>query len=132
MAAAKLAQQAGFAFVDVKHCHGYLGHEFLTAYDRPGRFGGSFENRTRFLREVVAGIRAEVPGLDIGVRLSAMDFVPFRPGADGTGEPMPFEGECRHAFGGDGSGVGYDLTEPFAFLDLLKELDIQIDLHHGG
>lgn len=127
VAAAKLAQQAGFAFVDVKHCHGYLGHEFLSAYDRPGRYGGSFENRTRFLREIVAGIRAEVPGLDIGVRLSAMDFVPFRPGADGTGEPSPFEGDrYRYAFGGDGSGVGYDLTEAFAFLDLLKELGIQL------
>ena len=40
---------AGFAFVDVKHCHGYLGHELLGARTRPGRYGGSFENRTRFL-----------------------------------------------------------------------------------
>ena len=127
VAAAKLAQQAGFAFVDVKHCHGYLGHEFLSAYDRPGRYGGSFENRTRFLREIVAGIRAEAPGLGIGVRLSAMDFVPFRPGPDGTGEPTPFEGDrYRYAFGGDGSGVGYDLAEPCAFLDLLADLDIQL------
>ncbi|MBN2392461.1 MAG: NADH:flavin oxidoreductase [Anaerolineae bacterium] len=124
--AAKLARQAGYAFVDVKHCHGYLGHEFLSAYDRPGRYGGSFENRTRFLREIVAGIRAEVPGLGIGVRLSAIDFVPFRPGADGTGEPAPFEPPYRYAFGGDGSGVGYDLAEPFAFLDLLAELDIEL------
>ena len=124
--AAKLAQQAGYAFVDVKHCHGYLGHEFLSAYDRPGRYGGSFENRTRFLREIVAGIRAEVPGLGIGVRLSAIDFVPFQPGADGTGEPAPFTAPYRYAFGGDGSGVGYDLTEPFAFLDLLAELDIEL------
>ena len=127
VAAAKLAQQAGFVFVDVKHCHGYLGHEFLTAYDRPGPYGGSFENRTRFLREIVAGIRAEVPGLDIGVRLSAMDFVPFRPGVDGTGEPTPFEGDrYRYAFGGDGSGVGYDLTEACAFLDVLAALDIEM------
>ena len=124
--AAKLAQQAGYAFVDVKHCHGYLGHEFLSAYDRPGRYGGSFEDRTRFLREIVAGIRAEVPGLGIGVRLSAIDFVPFRPGADGVGEPTPCEKPYRYAFGGDGSGVGYDLTEPFAFLDLLAELDIEM------
>ena len=78
--AAKRAQRAGFAFVDVKHCHGYLGHEFLSSVDRPGRYGGSFENRTRFLREVAAGIRAEAPGLAIGVRVSAMDWLPFRPG----------------------------------------------------
>ncbi len=82
VAAAVRAQQAGFDFVDVKHCHGYLGHEFLSAVDRPGKYGGSFENRTRFLREMVAGIRAAAPGLDIGVRLSAFDFVPFQPGAD--------------------------------------------------
>ena len=46
--AAVLAQQAGFDFVDIKHCHGYLRHEFLTAVERPGRYGGSLENRTRF------------------------------------------------------------------------------------
>src|SRR5579859_4405491 len=56
-AAAELAAAAGFAFVDIKHCHGYLGHELLTAHTRAGAYGGSFENRTRFLREVVAAIR---------------------------------------------------------------------------
>lgn len=124
--AAKLAQQAGYAFLDLKHCHGYLGHEFLSAYDRPGRYGGSFENRTRFLRELTEGIRAEAPGLGIGVRFSAIDFVPFQPGADEVGEPAPFEKPYRYAFGGDGSGVGYDLTEPFAFMDMLAELDIEL------
>ena len=54
-AAAAAAEKAGFSFVDVKHCHGYLGHELLSGVDRPGSFGGSFENRTRFLREIVAG-----------------------------------------------------------------------------
>ena len=53
--AALLAWRLGFDFVDIKHCHGYLGHEFLSAHTRAGRYGGSFENRTRFLREVVAG-----------------------------------------------------------------------------
>ena len=137
--AAALAQRAGFGFVDVKHCHGYLGHEFLSAVDRPGRYGGSLENRTRFLREVVHGIRTEAPGLEVGVRFSAFDFVPFRPGADGRGEPEPFGGPTpggdtryrgdsryRYAFGGDGTGVGVDLTEPCAFLDLLAALDIEL------
>ncbi|MGC9522787.1 MAG: NADH:flavin oxidoreductase [Anaerolineae bacterium] len=133
VAAAKLARQAGFHFVDVKHCHGYLAHELLTAKTRPGPYGGSFENRTRFLREVVAGIRAEAPGLGIGVRLSAFDFVPFQPGEDGVGEPVPFEGETYDdAFGGDGTGVGIDLTEPFAFLDLLAELEIELVNVTGG
>jgi NADPH2 dehydrogenase len=125
--AARLAQQAGFHFVDLKHCHGYLGHEFLSAVDRPGRYGGNFENRTRFLREIVAGVRAKVPGLEIGVRLSAFDFIPFRPGEDGHGEPVPWDqGEYPYAFGGDGSGVGIDLAEPYAFLDLLASLDVEL------
>ena len=95
--------------------------------DRPGRYGGSFENRTRFLREVVEAIRAEAPGLEIGVRLSAFDFAPFRPGPDGVGEPV-FAGadRYRYAFGGDGTGLGIDLTEPRAFLDLLAALDIHL------
>lgn len=83
--AARIAQKAGFAFVDIKHCHGYFGHEFLSAVDRKGKYGGSFENRTRFLREIVSGIRAEAPGLEIGVRLSAFDFIPFKPGENGMG-----------------------------------------------
>lgn len=125
--AARLARLAGFAFVDIKHCHGYLGHEFLSAVDRPGRYGGSFENRTRFLREVVAGIQGEAPNLGIGVRLSAFDWVPFRPGPDGRGEPVPLAGgEYDYAFGGDGTGLGVDLTEPRAFLDLLASLGIEL------
>ena len=135
IAAARLAQRAGFAFVDIKHCHGYLGHEFLSAVDRHGRYGGSFENRTRFLREIAAGIRADVPGLDIGVRLSAIDFIPYRPGSDGTGVPdWPQDSQgarserstYRYAFGGDGTGLGIDLREPYAFLDLLAELNIHL------
>ena len=131
VAAAKRTHKAGFDFVDLKHCHGYLGHEFLTAIDRPGKYGGSFENRTRFLREMVAGIRAEAPGLDIGVRLSAFDMIPFIPDeADGRrGRPVPLpEGQQAYpyAFGSDDTGRQLDLAEPLAFLNLLKELDIQL------
>lgn len=125
--AAKWAQQIGFDFVDIKHCHGYLGHEFLSAVKRPGCYGGSFKNRTRFLREVVSGVRAEAPGLLIGVRLSAFDFLPFRRRtSDGVGEPEPIESGYPFAFGGDGSGVGYDLVEPTCFLELLRRLDIPL------
>jgi 2,4-dienoyl-CoA reductase-like NADH-dependent reductase (Old Yellow Enzyme family) len=138
--AAKLAQRAGFAFVDLKHCHGYLGHEFLSAVDRPGKYGGSFENRTRFLREIVAGIRAEAPGLEIGVRLSAFDFIPFRAGREKVGEPEfstmddrqwamvngPSSVVYRYAFGGDGSGTGIDLSEPHQFLVQCEALGIRL------
>ncbi len=124
--AARLARQAGFAFVDVKHCHGYLGHEFLSAVDRPGRYGGTLENRTRFLRDIVAGIRAAAPGLEIGVRVSVFDFLPFQAGPDGIGVPVAAPGNYRHAFGGDGTGLGIDLAEPSAFLDLLERLGIDL------
>jgi 2,4-dienoyl-CoA reductase-like NADH-dependent reductase (Old Yellow Enzyme family) len=124
--AARLAHRAGFAFVDVKHCHGYLGHEFLSAVDRPGRYGGSLENRTRFLREIVLGIRAEAPGLEIAVRASVFDFIPFQPGPDGIGTPMESDRPYRHAFGGDGTGVGIDLAEPARFLEILKQLGITL------
>jgi len=124
--AAVLAQQAGFAFVDVKHCHGYLGHEFLSAVDRPGKYGGSFENRTRFLRDIVSAIREHAPGLLIGVRLSAFDWKPFRPGVDGIGEPETWTGSYRYAFGGDSSGTGIDLNETNRFLSLLEDLNIRL------
>ncbi|MBI3875381.1 MAG: NADH:flavin oxidoreductase, partial [Verrucomicrobia bacterium] len=79
VAAAKIAWDAGADFVDLKHCHGYLLHEFLGAHTRPGKFGGTFENRTRILRDIIAGIRAGGNRIEIGVRLSAFDTVPFRP-----------------------------------------------------
>jgi NADPH2 dehydrogenase len=123
--AAKLAESAGFEWVDIKHCHGYLGHELLSGFDRPGIFGGSFENRTRFLRHVVEGIRAECRGLDIGVRLSIFDFSPYHSGADGIGTPTadrPYE----FAWGGDGTGCGIDLSEPRRFVQLLADLGIQL------
>jgi NADPH2 dehydrogenase len=86
VSAARLARRAGFDFVDVKHCHGYLGHELLAARARPGPFGGGLENRARLLREVTEGIRAEAPGLKVGLRLSAFDTVPFRRSEEGRGE----------------------------------------------
>jgi 2,4-dienoyl-CoA reductase-like NADH-dependent reductase (Old Yellow Enzyme family) len=125
--AAVWVQQAGFDFVDIKHCHGYLGHEFLSAVDRHGRYGGSFANRTRFLREIIAGIRHAAPGLEIAVRLSAFDWLPFHAGADGRGEPEDLAGASyRYAFGSDETGLGIDLSEPYAFLDLLLSLDVKL------
>lgn len=124
--AAVLSQRAGFHFVDIKHCHGYLGHEFLSARSREGKYGGSFENRTRFLTSIVAGIKAEAPGLEIGVRLSAFDWIPFRPSEDHLGVREKFEGDYPYAFGGAASGVEEDLTETYEFLRLLRSLDIQL------
>lgn len=123
IAAAVLAQRAGFDFVDVKHCHGYLLHELLTGYDRDGRYGGDFVGRTEFLRTVVSGIRDRAPGLAIAVRLSAFDLVPYTAGAGGVGVPETLEA-YSYAFGGDGTGQGIDLTETHAFLALCVGLGI--------
>lgn len=132
--AGKMARELGFDFVDIKHCHGYLGHEFLSAHTREGKYGGSFENRTRFLREVVEGIRTVAPGIQIGIRFSAFDSVPFRPdpqhsanGKLGPGIPeeigrlIPY----RWGFGVNANDPRQmDLTETVRFLSLLEELKI--------
>jgi 2,4-dienoyl-CoA reductase-like NADH-dependent reductase (Old Yellow Enzyme family) len=131
--AAVLAQQAGFAFVDVKHCHGYLGHELLSARSRPGRYGGSLENRTRFLRQIVAGIRAEAPGLRIGVRFSIFDAIPYRKDAEGRGVP---DGDAQGY--ADGFGVVHDgdldaaLAEPKLLLRLVQGLGVRWICISGG
>jgi 2,4-dienoyl-CoA reductase-like NADH-dependent reductase (Old Yellow Enzyme family) len=118
-AAARLAYDAGFAFVDVKHCHGYLGHELLGARLRAGRYGGALENRTRFLTSVIDAIRASVPALRIGVRLSAFDTVPFRKGSDGIGIPEP--DQMSSGFGIVACGdLGPALEETGAVLRLLE------------
>jgi len=134
--AARTAREIGFDFVDVKHCHGYLGHEFLSAHTRDGDYGGGFEGRTRFLREVVEGVHATAPGLEIGVRLSAFDLVPFRPdparsspGKPGPGVPEAFEDllPYRWGFGVNANNpVEPDLTEAVRFLSLLRELGIRL------
>ncbi|HEY8668708.1 MAG TPA: hypothetical protein VIL86_18820, partial [Tepidisphaeraceae bacterium] len=134
--AARLAQRVGFQFVDVKHCHGYLGHEFLSAFTRPGKFGGSFENRTRFAREIIAGIQAECPGLMIGVRLSAFDAPPFKPdpsqsagGKLGPGIPEEFQALIPYVYGfgcNQNNPLEMDLTEPIAFIQMLRQLGVRL------
>jgi NADPH2 dehydrogenase len=134
--AARIAAEIGADFVDIKHCHGYLLHEFLSAQNRSGKYGGSFENRTRILREIVSGIRQSGNRIEIGVRLSAFDFVPFRPdpalsqpGKLGPGIPEEFS-DClpyRYGFGvNPDHPVEYDLAETFKFVDLCGQLGIKL------
>jgi len=128
--AARLAQDGGFDFVDLKHCHGYLGHEFLSAYHRPGPYGGSFENRTRFLRELVGIVRASAPALEIGVRLSAYDSIPFVADAQTRrGVPAIAPGQCPYTwgFGMDVQNPARsDLAEAKRLLALLRSLDVRL------
>jgi len=134
--AARVAYEAGADFVDVKHCHGYLLHEFLGAHTRPGKFGGSFENRTRILREIVAGIRADQNPVDIGVRLSIFDMVPFRPnpataepGKPGIGMPEEFSQLLPYIYGfgmRKDLPTEIDLSETHLFAKLCGDLGIKV------
>ena len=126
IASAVLAEQAGFDFVDIKACHGYLGHEFLSAMDRPGRYGGTLSGRSNFLRTVIAKIREAAPDIGVAVRLSLFDFVPHTADDSGVGRPVdrPDSASYRHAFSGDGTGLGYDLTETHELLDQLAGLGV--------
>ncbi|HTU00186.1 MAG TPA: hypothetical protein VMG58_00165 [Candidatus Sulfotelmatobacter sp.] len=132
VAAARFAAEAGYDFVDVKCCHGYLLHEFLSAHTRPGPYGGSFENRTRLFREIVAAIRRDAPGLQIGVRLSAFDLVPFvppKPGEPPRGVPIDVRPYLpwRYGFGlNPDHPLEIDLAEPSAFLRLCRDLGIRL------
>jgi 2,4-dienoyl-CoA reductase-like NADH-dependent reductase (Old Yellow Enzyme family) len=134
--AAKIAEELGFDFVDIKHCHGYLGHEFLSAHTRKGEFGGTLDNRTRFLREITHAIRLIAPKLAIGVRLSAFDTVAYRPdpsksagGKLGPGIPEEYAHLIPYqwGFGVDAQRpTEIDLTETIQFLTLLQDLRISL------
>ncbi len=128
---AVLARQAGFDFVDIKACHGYLGHEFLSAVDRPGPYGGDLEGRTLFLRSIIERIRMRSPELGVAVRLSLFDFVPHAAGEGGVGVPE-ITGPYRLAFGGDGSGLGIDLSEADRLLEMLSDLGVGLVCASAG
>lgn len=126
---AKLAREAGFDFVDVKCCHGYLLHELLGAHTRPGAYGGSFENRTRFFRRAVGAIRSACPELELGVRVSLGDVFPHSMGADRRGEPTAWERHIPYDFG---FGVDrddprrLDLAEGLRFLEFVRDLGLRL------
>jgi len=132
VAAARFAAEAGFDFVDIKQCHGYLLHEFLSAHTRPGPYGGSLENRTRLFREIVRAIQRDAPGLHLGVRVSIFDFVPFThpaPGQGTRGVPLDFHSHLpyRYGFGlNPDNPLEVDLTEPVAFLCLCRNMGVYL------
>ena len=106
-----LAEQAGFDGVDIKCCHRYLNCELLSAYNREGRYGGSLQNRTRLLRESIAGAK-ERCGKDfiVSSRLNVYD-----------GFPYPY------GFGVSTDGtLDFDPTEPIWLLKELKKLGVEL------
>jgi NADPH2 dehydrogenase len=128
-AAARLAAEAGFDFVDLKHCHGYLGHEFLSARTRSGAYGGSFENRTRFLRELVTAVRDAAPQIEIGVRVSAYDSIPFVSDAQ-TSVGVPVQPPALPYLYGFGVNPDHprqpDLSEAKRLVELLRSLEVRL------
>ena len=105
--AATIAKQVGADGIDFKHCHGYLCGEMIRpANTRSDRYGGSFENRTRFLKETTHKIKKAVGdgSFLIGVRFSAYEGIPGGFGTRGQQEVIE------------------DLSEPVAFVKMLEEL----------
>lgn len=103
---ARLAQRAGFDGIDVKCCHRYLANELLSAYTRPGEYGDSFDNRTRFLRNSYRAARAgSQGGFILTSRMNAYDGYPYPYGFGVTPE----------------GGVTPDLTEAIQLIGMLRE-----------
>ena len=104
--AALLAKEAGFDAVDIKACHGYLLMELLSAYQRPGLYGGSLENRSRLLRNAIAAAK---------VYEDARFLVTARIGIyDGFAWPYGFGVR-------EGKGSEPDMEEPVSLVRMLYE-----------
>jgi NADPH2 dehydrogenase len=87
--ASRRARDIGADFVDIKQCHRYLLSEMLAAKTRPGKYGGSLENRTRFVRELLRRLASEVPDLIRASRMNFFDGVPYAKNpTTGIGEPI--------------------------------------------
>ena len=128
VAAAKLFHKIGCDFVDLKQCHRYLLSELLAARNRPGEYGGSLENRTRLLRNIVGRLRAEVPELIIASRMNAYDGIPYRgEGDDFIGRPCPHELPLVAAFGTDPDDhTREDLSEPIQVARWMRDWGVSL------
>jgi len=103
--AAKLAEDAGFDAIDVKACHQYLLDELLSAHTREGKYGGSFENRSRLMIDCFDAVRAVLrPDTVLASRLSLSDMIEY-PYGFGVAENKP---------------VRPDLTETKKLLEILQ------------
>lgn len=123
LAAAHDAAAAGFDMVDIKACHGYLLHEFLSARRRPGKYGGDFAGRTRLLRTIIGRVRSELPQLPVCVRLSLFDVVPWHRVGD-HGAPFPFADALPYDCGfgvNENDPTTMDLAEPIRLLEILRD-----------
>lgn len=108
---ASLAEKAGFDGVDIKACHRYLNCELLSAFNRSGKYGGSFENRTRLLRESILGAKEVTGGgFIVTSRMNVYD-----------GFPYPYGFGVR-----EGAGIDTDLSEPIELIKILSSYNVQL------
>lgn len=121
--AAERAASAGFDFVDIKQCHTYLLNELLAARSREGPYGGSLDNRMRFVANVIGKIRARIGNaVTLATRLNVFDGPPFAQGKDRVGIPQ-VTGEA--GFGvSETDCLTPDLDEPLAVVSRLCEMGI--------
>lgn len=120
--AARRAFTIGFDYIDLKQCHRYLLNELLAARTREGKYGGSFENRVRFVCDLVSRIHDENPGRLIATRLNVFDGLPYRMGPDRTGEPAPYTLPVASCWGTkQDDPFTPDLAEPIALVGRLVE-----------
>lgn len=124
---AQIAAELGFQFVDIKACHGYLLHEFLSARHRPGNYGGDLAGRCRLLLEIIDAVRQACPDLLIGVRLSLFDTVPYQSGTE-IGRPMDWPaGTYDFGFGCHPERPDQvDLNEPLQLIAWLVEHGVEL------
>ncbi len=128
VAAAKLAVELGFDFVDVKQCHRYLLSELLGARNRPGPFGGSYENRTRLPREIIQAVRAAVPShIIVATRLNIFDGIPFHKGTNDNGRPDRHALPLSNGWGmSESDPYTPDLTEPLRWIAEMRILGVSL------
>ncbi len=128
--AAVLAWKLGFDFVDIKQCHRYLLSELLAARLREGAYGGSLENRTRLVRNVIGRIREETNDeLLLASRMNVYDGIPYITDPDtGSGTPRsPYPVPFLSGFGVDvNDPLSEDLSEPVAVAGILREAGIRM------
>jgi 2,4-dienoyl-CoA reductase-like NADH-dependent reductase (Old Yellow Enzyme family) len=125
--AAKRAAAVGFDFVDVKQCHRYLLNELLGARNRPGPYGGSFENRTRLARDIIQAIRAAVPGVIVATRMNIFDGIPFHKAANDDGAPDAWAAPLANGWGmSEADPLTPDLTEPLRWVAEMRQLGVAL------
>jgi 2,4-dienoyl-CoA reductase-like NADH-dependent reductase (Old Yellow Enzyme family) len=121
----KLAAAVGFDFVDIKQCHRYLLNELLGARNRPGPYGGSYENRTRLGRDIILAVQAAVPGLILSSRINIFDGIPYHKGPTGDGEPEPWTAPLANGWGmSETDPFTPDLTEPLKWIGEMRQLGV--------